>query len=98
MHCNKDAQGRVLMSLFAADFDACMDACSAYTTYTPGLFGDSANTTCLAVSFIPLWTWKANATAGSAPGNCYLKAGPQNETTLVTPHIGTECHAAVLTG
>ena len=83
-----------------------MDACAAYTKYVPASFsGNSssgsdtvvANTTCEAVSFIPAWTSKVTANQGGAPGNCYLKGGPQNETGLTTPNIGVDCHAAVLT-
>lgn len=74
-----------------------MDACAAYTKYVPPSFGDAgANATCEAVSFIPAWTSKTTASAGGAPGNCYLKGGPQNESALVTPNIGVDCHAAVL--
>jgi hypothetical protein len=84
-----------------------MDACAAYTKYvTPALSSSgsgnaaadaAANATCAAVSFIPAWTNKTTARAGGAPGNCYLKAGPQNASALTTPNIGVDCHAAVLT-
>jgi hypothetical protein len=74
-----------------------MDACAAYTKYVPGSFENTANATCAGVSFIPAWTSKATATKGTAPGNCYLKGGPQNETGLNTPNIGVPCHAAILT-
>lgn len=86
------------MSLFAADFDACMDSCASYSFYEPKFFGNNVNTTCGGVSFIPLWTQKANATTGKAPGNCYLKPAPQNVNNLTIPNIGTECHAAILSG
>jgi hypothetical protein len=66
--------------------------------YTPRFFGNNKNTTCGGVSFIPLWANKVNATAGNAPGDCYLKPTPQNVTGLNVPNIGTECHAAILTG
>ncbi|KAL2153161.1 hypothetical protein VTH82DRAFT_4316 [Thermothelomyces myriococcoides] len=79
-----------------------MDACAAYTQYVPRTFdGATANTSltiCAAVSFIPLWTDKAIADAGGAPGNCYLKGGPQSEARLATPNIGTDCHAAIYQG
>jgi hypothetical protein len=96
MYCNRDTPGGPLLSLFAADFNTCMDACSAYTKYEPSMFGSNANTTCAGVSFIPLWTAKANASAGGAPGNCYLKPAPQNVSGLSVPNIGTEVHAAIL--
>ncbi|KAL1869857.1 hypothetical protein Daus18300_005317 [Diaporthe australafricana] len=95
IQCNKDATGGPLMSLFAADFDTCMDHCASYGHYMPELFGSNAtNTTCGGVSFIPLWTPKAEALKGGAPGNCYLK--PEQSGDLNDPNIGTECHAAVL--
>ncbi|KAK3940669.1 hypothetical protein QBC46DRAFT_363943 [Diplogelasinospora grovesii] len=97
-YCNMDTPNAPLLSLFTADFDTCMDACAAFTKYEPPIFGNNINTTCAAVSFIPLWTNKVNATGGGAPGNCYLKPGPQNETALHVPNIGTECHAGILTG
>lgn len=95
IQCNKDATGGPLMSLFAADFDTCMDHCASYGHYMPELFGsNTTNTTCGGVSFIPLWTPKAEALKGGAPGNCYLK--PEQSGDLDDPNIGTECHAAVL--
>jgi len=96
MHCNRDAPGQKLFSLFVADFNTCMDTCSAYNMYEPAMFGKNVNTTCAGVSFIPLWTSKDSASAGGAPGNCYLKPKPQNATGLNIPNIGTECHAAIL--
>lgn len=85
------------MSLFTADFDTCIDACSGYSKALHKTFNaTNSNTTCGGVSFIPLWTTKANATAGKAPGNCYLKPTPQNATSLPAPTIGTEVHAAII--
>jgi hypothetical protein len=78
--------------------DSCIDACSSYSMYTPRFFGSSHNTTCGGVSFVPLWTDKAIAQNGTAPGNCYLKPTPQNVAGLNLPTIGTECHAAILSG
>ncbi|KAK2033699.1 hypothetical protein LX32DRAFT_635158 [Colletotrichum zoysiae] len=91
--CNANAPNPPLMSLFTANFDNCMDACAAFTSYEPGFNG---NATCQAVSFIPLWTTAEGAVAGKAPGNCYLKPGPQTQDKLETPNIGTECHAAIM--
>ena len=82
-----------------------MDACAAYTHYIPGTLGGAvasnntgavANTTCAAVSYIPAWGVKSVALAGGAPGNCYLKPGPQEVGKLTTPNIGVDCHAAVV--
>ncbi|KAK3294916.1 uncharacterized protein B0H64DRAFT_443950 [Chaetomium fimeti] len=101
-YCDKDAPNDPLLSLFTANFGTCMDACAAYTKYvTPDMIssGNStdANATCEAVSFIPAWTNKLTAERGGAPGNCYLKGGPQNETGLKDPDIGVDCHAAIFT-
>ncbi|KAK4152501.1 hypothetical protein C8A00DRAFT_34800 [Chaetomidium leptoderma] len=96
-YCNRDAPNAPLLSLFAANFGTCMDACAAYTKYVPGTFGNTANATCGAVSFIPAWANKITASNGGAPGNCYLKGGPQNESALTTPNIGVDCHAAIFT-
>ncbi|KAF3767456.1 hypothetical protein M406DRAFT_61351 [Cryphonectria parasitica EP155] len=94
IQCNKDTDGSPLMSLFAADINGCMDACAAYSHYTPSMFGNNTNTTCGAVSFIPLWTNETAALVGYAPGNCYLK--PTQTAAPTTPNIGTECHAGIL--
>ncbi|KAH6631720.1 hypothetical protein F5144DRAFT_229729 [Chaetomium tenue] len=105
-YCNKDAPNPPLLSLFTANFGTCMDACAAYTKYVPATSSDSdgggnttadADTICQAVSFIPAWTNKLTAERGGAPGNCYLKGGPQNETGLNVPEIGVDCHAAIFT-
>jgi len=98
IYCNRDAPGDPFMSLYTADIDTCIDACAAYSMYTPRFFGNNKNTTCGGVSFIPLWANKINATTGNAPGDCYLKPTPQNVSGLAVPNIGTECHAAILTG
>jgi hypothetical protein len=94
-YCNKDAKFNPLMKLFTSSFSTCMDACASYTKYVSITFGRSDNTTCAAVSFVPAWTDKSIASAGGAPGNCYLKPGPQNLTTLETPNIGVAVHAGV---
>ncbi|EAQ88153.1 hypothetical protein CHGG_04772 [Chaetomium globosum CBS 148.51] len=99
-----DAPNPPLLSLFTANFGTCMDACAAYTKYVPATYSsDGGNTSadvdaiCQAVSFIPAWTNKLTAERGGAPGNCYLKGGPQNETGLNVPEIGVDCHAAIFT-
>ena len=85
--------------MFAANFDTCMDACAAWNKYALGLFGDNGtNKSCDAVSFIPLWTDKGIAQDGAAPGNCYLKPGPQGESNLKSNNIGTEVHSALRVG
>ncbi|KAK3369053.1 hypothetical protein B0T24DRAFT_631561 [Lasiosphaeria ovina] len=94
--CNMDTPHQPLLSLFTADFQACMDSCASYTKYSPTFFGNNVNTTCAAVSFVPAWSSKLDASSAGSPGNCYLKPGPQNESALVVPSIGVACHAAVL--
>lgn len=98
VYCNRDTPNAPLSSLFVANLDDCMDACSSWSYYTPSDFsnGTSANQTCAGVSFIPAWTNRTTAVAGTAPGNCYLKPGPQNETSLYTPNNGQETHAAII--
>ncbi|KAG5922963.1 hypothetical protein E4U42_005079 [Claviceps africana] len=92
MYCNKDAANAPVYSLFTADFNTCMSACASWNTHTA-----ATNTSaCEAVSFIPLWSDVAAAVKGQAPGDCYLKPGPQSVQRLQTPNIGTECHAALL--
>ncbi len=97
IHCNSDTNSDPIMSLFVADFNSCMDSCSAYNKYIPQDFNQNAtksnNGSCSAVSFIPLWTQKANASDGGAPGNCYLKPA---HTKLQAANIGTECHVGLL--
>lgn len=84
------------MSLFTEDLAMCMDACSAYSKALHKTFNvTNTNTTCGAISFIPLWTNKKNATSNKAPGNCYLKPSPTN-TNLPDPSISAEVHAAVV--
>lgn len=99
MQCNKDVNGTVLYSLFAPDFNSCMDSCSGYTKYATDFFGTTnVNATCAGVSFIPLWTNKTIALAGGAPGNCYLKRGPLEKKAFVTANAGTPVHGAIVSG
>ncbi|KAG6036877.1 hypothetical protein E4U41_005460 [Claviceps citrina] len=90
MYCNKDASNTPFYSLFTADFNGCMSACASWNSY------NASSRACEAVSFIPLWSDVATAVKGQAPGDCYLKPGPQSVQKLQTPNIGTECHAAML--
>ncbi|KAI1854047.1 hypothetical protein JX266_001188 [Neoarthrinium moseri] len=98
IYCNKDTPNAPLQSLFVANLDDCMDACSSYSYYIPTDFpsANATNQTCSAVSFIPAWTNKTFATEGTAPGNCYLKGGTQNKTALYAPNNGQETHAAIV--
>ncbi|KAI0447009.1 hypothetical protein F4803DRAFT_392819 [Xylaria telfairii] len=100
IYCNSDAPNPPLQSLFVGTFGDCIDACSSYSAYTSGNFPGvltSANFTCAAVSFIPAWTNRTEALKVNAPGNCYLKPGPQNATALTHPNTdGPAVHAAIL--
>ncbi|PTB75954.1 hypothetical protein M440DRAFT_1423038 [Trichoderma longibrachiatum ATCC 18648] len=91
MYCNKDTVNPSMFSVFAPDFNGCMDACAAWNSYNKTTKGS-----CVAVSFIPAWSSVAVAVAGNAPGDCYLKPGPQTKANLTDPNIGTECHAALV--
>ncbi|KAL7935213.1 hypothetical protein V8C35DRAFT_298800 [Trichoderma chlorosporum] len=91
MYCDKDTNNGALYSVFATDFNGCMDACAGWNSYNTSTKG-----TCVAVSFIPSWSIEKNAVAGGAPGDCYLKPGTASTAILKTANIGTECHAAVL--
>jgi hypothetical protein len=84
--------------MWVGNFDDCMDACASYSANIPIAFsnGSAINQTCAAVSFVPAWTNRTFADAGGAPGNCYLKPGPQNKTALFSPTVGSEVHAAIL--
>ncbi|KAI0847511.1 hypothetical protein F5Y00DRAFT_241012 [Daldinia vernicosa] len=100
IYCNSDAPNNPLSSLFVGNFDDCIDACASYSFYIPSDFASnstSGNATCAGVSFIPAWTNRTVAFDGDAPGNCYLKPGPQNQTALNNPNIGgSAVHAAIL--
>ncbi|KAI1775062.1 hypothetical protein F4818DRAFT_59732 [Hypoxylon cercidicola] len=99
IYCNSDAPNAPLSSLFVANFDDCIDACASYSFYIPMDFSTnstSGNATCAGVSYIPAWTNRTVAFDGDAPGNCYLKPGPQNQTALNNPNIGSAVHAAIL--
>ncbi|KAM0264893.1 hypothetical protein ACHAQJ_000409 [Trichoderma viride] len=92
MFCNKDTINNPLYSLYAPDFNGCMDACAGWNTYNKTTDG-----TCIAVSFIPEWSVVATALQGKAPGDCYLKPGPIVKANLTNPNIGGgEVHAAIL--
>ena len=91
-----DLDARNLLSLFTSGFGTCMDACAAYSTYASGFADreDDESNTCRGVSFVPHWTNVTAAKNARAKGNCYLKGGRVNETSLATPN-GRECHSGV---
>ncbi|KAI2621473.1 hypothetical protein GGS26DRAFT_264939 [Hypomontagnella submonticulosa] len=102
IYCNSDAPNAPLLSMFVSNFDDCIDACAFYSHYMPSDFSSNStttpkNVTCSAVSYIPVWTNRTFALQGNAPGNCYLKPGPQNQSALNEPNIGGyPVHAAIL--
>ncbi|KAI1386659.1 uncharacterized protein F4822DRAFT_323329 [Hypoxylon trugodes] len=103
LYCNSDAPNNPLSSLFVGNFNDCIDACASYTFYLASDFTHISNmttaynATCAGVSFIPAWTNRTFAEQQNAPGNCYLKPGPQNQTALNSPNAGSSAiHAAIL--
>ncbi|KAJ2989778.1 hypothetical protein NUW58_g3296 [Xylaria curta] len=101
IYCNSNAPNDPIQSIFTGNFNDCVDACASYSMYTPRNFpnvASSVNFTCFGVSFLPDWTNRTNALALGAPGNCYLKPGPQNATALTLPQDGGRVHAAILQG
>ncbi|KAK7958485.1 hypothetical protein PG996_010078 [Apiospora saccharicola] len=95
--CNKDTANVPLQGLFVGNFDDCMDACASYTHHISENFANSTanvNKTCSGVTFVPGWTDRQVAVKGTAPGNCYLKPGPQGKAKLSVPSNGQETHSA----
>ncbi|KAK2605945.1 hypothetical protein QQS21_003671 [Conoideocrella luteorostrata] len=90
MYCNRNAPKDPLFSLFTADFSGCIEACTAWNNY------NSTKKGCTAVSFIPPWTSIASALSVNAPGDCYLKPGPQTKTGLEVASVKDGAHAAIL--
>ncbi|KXJ86202.1 hypothetical protein Micbo1qcDRAFT_237129 [Microdochium bolleyi] len=100
IYCNANAPNPPVMNLFVGNFDDCIDACASWSEFAPKIANNTSannNATCAGVSFIPLWTNRTIAIDGFAPGNCYLKPGPLNRTSLLSPNIGGDAvHAALL--
>ncbi|KAK8051813.1 hypothetical protein PG993_003198 [Apiospora rasikravindrae] len=98
IECNKETPIAPLQGIFVANFDDCIDACASYTKYTSENFANTTsdtNKTCAGVTFVPGWTDRQTALQGGAPGNCYLKPGPQSKSKLTVPNNGQETHSAV---
>ncbi|KAK7927331.1 hypothetical protein PG985_004329 [Apiospora marii] len=95
--CNKETPNAPLQGLFVGNFDDCIDACASYTKHISENFANSTangNKTCAGVTFVPGWTDRPTAEKGTAPGNCYLKPGPQGKAKLSAPNNGQETHSA----
>ncbi|KAI0855759.1 hypothetical protein F4860DRAFT_447694 [Xylaria cubensis] len=99
IYCDANAPNNPIQSLFVGTFDDCIDACAFYSNYTTANFPNvtsTTNTTCVGVSYIPEWTNRTTAMSINAPGNCYLKPGPQTAAALTAPQGGGIVHAAIL--
>lgn len=89
MYCNRNAPNNRIYSVFASSFHACIEACASWNTYPSG-----ESQKCEAVSFVPDWSNIDTAVGINAPGNCYLKPGPQTKGKLEGANGTT--HAAIL--
>ncbi|KAF4979261.1 hypothetical protein FZEAL_4506 [Fusarium zealandicum] len=87
MYCNRNAPNDPIFSLFATTLDGCIEACATWNNRT------ITETTCEGVSFVPFWAVIGNAAKNDAPGDCYLKPGPQDRDGL---EDAQDTHAAIL--
>ena len=88
MYCKTNAPRPPIFSLFAGTFHKCIEACSNWNNNN-----GTKEQTCEAVSFIPFWAEIDNAATSNAPGDCYLKPGPQTKSKLEETD---NTHAALL--
>ncbi|KAJ4168732.1 hypothetical protein NW754_010660 [Fusarium falciforme] len=86
-YCNTNAPNDPIFSVFATNLNGCIEACNAWNSY------NTTQQTCEGVSFVPFWARIGNAATNNAPGDCYLKPGPQDRDGLEDAK-GT--HAALL--
>jgi hypothetical protein len=85
--------------MLTLDFEACMDACAAWSAHGATVLGkDNTNATCGGVRFVPAWTDRAVAYKRNARGNCFLQSAPQSVDSLTKPDLAGDvtCHAAIL--
>lgn len=87
LYCNTNAPNDPIFSVFATNLLGCVEACNAWNSY------NTTEQTCEGVSFVPFWARIGNAANNNAPGDCYLKPGPQDRDGLQDAK-GT--HAALL--
>ncbi|RSM06555.1 hypothetical protein CEP52_005715 [Fusarium oligoseptatum] len=87
LYCNTNAPNDPIFSVFATNLNGCVEACNAWNSY------NTTEKTCEGVSFVPFWARIGNAATNNAPGDCYLKPGPQDRDGLEDAE-GT--HAALL--
>ncbi|KXX78127.1 hypothetical protein MMYC01_200863 [Madurella mycetomatis] len=96
-YCNLETRHFPFYALAAASFEACLDACAAWSQVGPNLMGaDNINATCAGAHFVPLWSNKTEALRRNARGNCFLKPGPQSRGALKSPSMGTTCHSGIV--
>ncbi|KAJ4258205.1 hypothetical protein NW762_008351 [Fusarium torreyae] len=88
MYCNTNAPRDPLFSVFAGTFHACIEACSNWNNNNK-----TKADTCEGVSFVPFWADIDKAAGNDAPGDCYLKPGPQSKGKL---DDAPDTHAALL--
>ncbi|KAF5024451.1 hypothetical protein F66182_3537 [Fusarium sp. NRRL 66182] len=88
IYCNTNAPRDPVFSLFAGSFHGCIEACNNWNNYNV-----TKKETCEGVSYVPYWSVIDNAAENSAPGDCYLKPGPQTKGKL---EDAPDTHAAVL--
>ncbi|KAF4962447.1 hypothetical protein FSARC_9476 [Fusarium sarcochroum] len=88
MYCNTNAPRDPIFSLFSGSFHGCIEACSNWNNNNK-----TKADTCEGVSFVPFWADIDKAAGNDAPGDCYLKPGPQSKGKL---DDAPDTHAALL--
>jgi hypothetical protein len=98
-HCNFQLHEFPIYGMLTPDFDACMDACAAWSYKGKDILGDkNPNAICGGVRFVPAWTDKTVAYNTNARGNCFLHSAPQKSGDLRKPNLknGVTSHAAIV--
>ncbi|KAH6843427.1 hypothetical protein B0I37DRAFT_217727 [Chaetomium sp. MPI-CAGE-AT-0009] len=98
-YCNAQLKEFPIYGMLTLDFEACMDACAAWSSKGPEVLGeDNPNAICGGVRFVPAWTNRTLAWATNARGNCFLHKTPQTVDDLMEPDLKDKvpCHAAIL--
>ncbi|KAH6640178.1 hypothetical protein F5144DRAFT_87683 [Chaetomium tenue] len=98
-YCNAQLKQFPIYGMLTLDFEACMDACAAWSSKGREILGkDNPNAICGGVRFVPAWTNRTLAWATNARGNCFLHKSPQTVDDLQDPDLKDKvpCHAAIL--
>jgi hypothetical protein len=98
-YCNAQPKEFPIYGMLTLDFEACMDACAAWSSRGRDVLGkDNPNAICGGVRFVPAWTNRTVAWATNARGNCFLHKTPQTVEDLKEPDLKNKvpCHAAIL--